>query len=74
MGQKNIYKGDIVRIRHNTSCHGFKENTLGIVTETFPLREDEPTSYEVTSHDDYWRVNPEDITLFKKCPNPEDYE
>lgn len=72
MSQKKIRKGDIVRIRHNTSCHQFPENTLGVVTQTFPLWDDEPTSFEVTTREDFWRVNIEDITLFKRNPNPDE--
>lgn len=36
MSQKTIRKGDICRIRHNTSEHGFAENTLVVIKECRP--------------------------------------
>lgn len=72
MAQKQIRRGDIVRIRHNNSGHGFKENTLGIVKKCFPLRSEYPNRFVVATADEWWYVEIEDITLFKRDKNAED--
>lgn len=72
MTQKRIRKGDIVRVRHNNSGHGFKENTLGIVKKCYPLKSELPDRFIVVSKDDWWYVGVEDITLFKRDKNSND--
>lgn len=71
--KKNIKLGDIVRVRHNISCHQFKENTLGIVKEVYPRYSETPKRYKVVTDYDWWWVDPYDITLFERCRNEEDY-
>lgn len=73
MAQKQIHKGDIVRIRHNNSGHGFKENALGIVKKCYPPRSEYPTRFIVATHEEWWYVDISDITLFKKNRDEEDY-
>ena len=70
--KKQIKKGDIVRIRHNNSGHRFKENTLGIVMDTFPKRVEYPDRFKVATLYEWWYVGIEDITLFRKYKNEDD--
>lgn len=72
MSQKQIHKGDIVRIRHNTSGHQFKENTLGVVIEVYPKRAEFPNRFKVSTRTEWWYVDINDITLFSRNKNWED--
>jgi hypothetical protein len=74
MSRKIIGKGDIVRIRHNTSDHFFKENELVVVKETYPLYEDDPEYLKCANRETHWMVNMEDVTLFERNPHPDDDE
>lgn len=74
MSFKQIRKGDIVRVRHNNSGHGFKENTLGVVKKCFPKKCEYPTRFIISSGKEWWYVGIEDITLFKRVNNDDDYE
>lgn len=67
--KKKIGKGDVVRIRHNKSFHGFKENTLGVVKECFPKRTEFPDRFRVVTRIEWWYVDICDVTLFKRNPN-----
>lgn len=66
--QKQIDVGDILKIRHNNSCHKFEENTLVIVKEVYPMNADFPTRFKVSCRDQWWWVVREDFTLFSKNP------
>lgn len=66
MGQKQISKGDIVRIRHNNSGHQFKENTLCVVLETYPKRSENPNRFKCATRTEWWYVDISDITLFSR--------
>ena len=73
MSRKKIGKGDIVRIRHNTSAHQCKENERVVVKETYPLYEEEDiTHLKCANRETHWMVMIEDVTLFERNPNPED--
>lgn len=72
--KKIIRKGDIVRIRHNGSGHYFTENTLGVVLETYPPRQEVPTRLKVGTRTEWWYVGVEDVTMFKRRPRTEDDE
>ena len=54
MSQKQIRRGDIVRIRHNNSGHQFKENTLGVVLEVYPKRVEYPDRFKVATRTEWW--------------------
>ena len=72
MSRKVIGKGDIVRIRHNTSDHQFKENELVVVKETYPLHEEKPEYLKCANRETHWMVNMSDVTLFERNPHPDD--
>lgn len=72
MSQKQIRKGDVVRIRHNTSGHQFKENTLGVVLEVYPKRVEYPDRFKVETRTEWWYVDIKDITLFSRNKNEDD--
>ena len=56
MSQKTIRKGDICRIRHNTSLHGFPENTLVIIKECRPRRAEFPHLFKAATAKEWWWV------------------
>lgn len=73
MYEKRIGRGDIVRIRHNTSQHQFKENELVVVKETYPIDEEENiTHLKCANRETHWMVMIEDVTLFDKNPNADE--
>lgn len=72
MSKKIIRKGDIVRIRHNSSYHQFRENELVVVQETYPLHEDDPQYLKCANRETHWMVNVSDVTLFERNPNLDD--
>lgn len=72
--KKIIRKGDIVRIRHNSSGHYFPENTLGVVLETHPRFEEVPVRLKVATAKEWWYVGIEDVTLFKRKPRTKNEE
>jgi len=72
MSQKTIRKGDICRIRHNTSSHQFPENTLVVIKECRPLRAEYPTLFKAATRYEWWWVSIDDITLFKRGEYDED--
>lgn len=73
MSQKQIRKGDIVRVRYNNiSGHQFKENTLGVVLEVWPKWVEFPKRFKVATRTDWWYVDIADITLFSRNNNEED--
>lgn len=72
MSQKQIRRGDIVRIRHNNSGHQFKENTLGVVLEMYPKRVEYPDRFKVATRTEWWYVDIKDITLFSRNKNEDD--
>lgn len=47
MSQKQIRRGDIVRIRHNNSGHQFKENTLCVYWIRIQYEPNSPTGSNV---------------------------
>lgn len=72
MSQKTIRKGDICRIRHNTSLHGFPENTLVIIKECRPRRAKFPHLFKAATAKEWWWVDIADITLFERGNYDED--
>lgn len=66
MSQKQIQKGDICRVRHNNSNHGFKENTLVVILECFPKRVEFPHYFKAATRTEWWYVDISDITLFSR--------
>ena len=72
MSQKTIRKGDICRIRHNTSGHQFPENTLVVIKECYPKRVEYPNRFKAATRTEWWWVSIEDITLFKRGEYDED--
>lgn len=72
MSQKTIRKGDICRIRHNTSEHGFAENTLVVIKECRPKRAEFPNLFKAATATEWWWVDIADITLFERGNYDED--
>ena len=68
-----FHRGDIVRIRHNQSLHKFKENELVVIKKTYPKFEDTPTHCKCANRTEFWMVEVEDFTLFKKNTNEDDW-
>lgn len=73
MAQKIIKLGDIVRIRYNNSAHGFPINTLGVVKECRPKRSDNPNLFKVAIKNDWWWVDIDDLTLFSRVKEEDDF-
>lgn len=72
MAQKQICRGDICRVKHNESGHGFPDNTLVIIKECYPRFSEFPNRFKAASHDDWWWVEIDDITVFAKNPIEDD--
>lgn len=66
MSQKQIGPGDICRIRHNNSGHGFPENTLVVIKQCYPRFSEFPTRFKAATRKEWWYVELDDITLFAK--------
>lgn len=72
MSQKVIRKGDICRIRHNNSGHAFPENTLVVIKECYPKRAEISTRLKAATRNEWWWVEPGDVTLFERGNYNED--
>lgn len=66
MSVKTIGKGDICRVRHNNSGHGFKENTLVVIKRCFPRNSETPKFFLAATRKESWYIDASDITLFER--------
>ena len=72
MSQKQIRRGDSVRIRHNNSGHQFKDQLLIVGLDTYPKLAEFPDRFKCATRTEWWYVDIKAITLFSRNKNEDD--